>query len=86
MGVQTKPALKGPFKRRTRSPFWKRIYTRFDRLLRTTLALIEDSDPPLFLKLKRSRPMLWQILAVRDQFHATIEETDVVLRKGSVRH
>jgi hypothetical protein len=48
--------------------------------------LIEDSDPPLFLKLKRSRPKLWQILAVREQFHATMEETDVALRKGSFRH
>ena len=62
------------------------LYTRFDRLLRTTLALIEDSDPPLFLKLKRSRPKLWQILVAREQFHATMEETDVALRKGSVRH
>ena len=62
------------------------LYTRFDRLLRTTLALIEDSDPPLFLKLKRSRPKLWQILVDREQFHATMEETDVALRKGSARH
>jgi len=62
------------------------LYARFDHLLRTTLELIEDSDPPLFLKLKRSRPMLWQILAVREQFYATMEETDVALREGSARH
>ncbi len=86
MGVQTKPALKGPFKRRTRSPFWKRIYTRFDRLLRTTLALIEDSDPPLFLKLKRSRPRLWQILVDREEFHIMMADTDGALLKGSARH
>ncbi len=62
------------------------LYARFDRLLRTTLALIEDSDPPLFLKLKRSRSRLWQILVDREEFHATMEDADVALLKGSVRH
>ena len=61
------------------------LYARFDHLLRTTLALIEDSDPPLFLKLNRSRPKLWQILVDREEFHAMMEDTDVELLKGSAR-
>ncbi len=61
------------------------LYARFDRLLRTTLALIEDSDPPLFLKLKRSRSRLWQILVDREEFHAAMEDPDVALLKGSAR-
>jgi len=61
------------------------LYARFDRLLRTTLALIEDSDPPLFLKLKRSRSRLWQILVDRKEFHAAMEDTDVAQLKGSAR-
>ncbi len=62
------------------------LYARFDRLLRTTLDLIEDGDPPLFLKLERSRPRLWQILVDREEFHATMEDTDVALRKGAAHH
>jgi hypothetical protein len=61
------------------------LYARFDRLLRTTLALIEDSDPPLFLKLKGSRSRLWQILVDREEFHAAMEDPDVALLKGSAR-
>ncbi len=62
------------------------LYGRFDRLLETTLALTEDNDPMLYRKLKRSRSKLWQILVDREEFHATMEETDVALRKSSVRH
>ncbi len=65
-------------------PRFSRVH--IDRLLERTLALTEDNDPMLYRKLKRSRPKLWQILAVREQFHATMEETDAALRKGSVRH
>jgi hypothetical protein len=62
------------------------LYGRFDRLLETTLALTEDNDPMLYRKLKRSRSKLWQILVDREEFHATMEKTDVALRKSSVRH
>ncbi len=62
------------------------LYSRFDRLLRTTLALIEGSDPPLFLKLKRSRPRLWQILVDREEFHIMMADTDGALLNGSARH
>lgn len=61
------------------------LYARFDRLLRTTLALIEHSDPPVFLKLKRSRSRLWQILIDREEFHAAMEDTDVALLRGFAR-
>ncbi len=61
------------------------LYTRFDRLLRTTLALIEDSDPMLYRKLKRSRPKLWHILVDREQFHATMEDADAALLKDPAR-
>ncbi len=62
------------------------LYSRFDRLLRTTLALIEDSEPPLFLKLKRLRPRLWQILVDREEFHIMMADTDGTLLNGSARH
>jgi hypothetical protein len=62
------------------------LYARFDRLLRTTLDLIEDGDPPLFLKLKQSRSRLWQVLVDREEFHAAMEGADVALLKGSARH
>ena len=62
------------------------LYGRFDRLLESTLALTEDSDPMLYRKLKRSRPKLWQILVDREEFHAMMEDTDVELLKGSARH
>ena len=57
----------------------------YDHRLRTTLALIEYSGPPLFLKLKRLRPKLWQILVNREEFHATMEDADVALLKAA-RH
>ena len=62
------------------------LHACFDHLLRTTLALIEDSDPPLFLKLNRSRSKLWQILVNREEFHATIEDADVAPFQGSAAH
>ena len=62
------------------------LYGRFDRLLETTLALTEDNDPMLYRKLKRSRSKLWQILVDREEFHVTMEQTDVALRKSSIRH
>jgi hypothetical protein len=62
------------------------LYARFDHLLQTTLALIEDRDPPLFLKLERSRPRLWHMLVDREEFHAAMADADIAPLKGSVRH
>jgi len=61
------------------------LYGRFDRLLETTLALTEDSDPMLYRRLKRSRPKLWLILADRKAFHAAMEAPDTALLKDSAR-
>ena len=62
------------------------LYVRFDRLLKTTLALIEDGDPTLFLKLKRSRAKLWHILIDREKFYAATDDSDVALLEASAGH
>lgn len=62
------------------------LYGRFDRLLRTTLALIEDGDPTLSPKLKRSRAKLWHIPIDREEFYAAMDESDVALLEGFARH
>ena len=62
------------------------LHARFDRLLMTTLALIEDDDPTLFLKLKRSRTKLWHNLIDREEFYAVTDDSDVALLEDSAGH
>jgi hypothetical protein len=61
------------------------LYARFERLLKTTLALIKDGDPTLFLKLKRSRAKLWHILIDREEFYAATDDSHVALFETSAR-
>jgi hypothetical protein len=62
------------------------LYGRFDRLLDTTLALVEGDDPMLYRRLKRSRTKLWHILADREAFLVSTDDPDVALLKDPSRH
>ena len=59
------------------------LYARFDRLLKTTLDLLAEGDPALFLRLKRSRITLWHTLSDRQEFYAVAGKTDIAWFKDS---